>query len=145
MPAWLLWLIAAAGLGVAELVTLDLVLLMFAGAALVAVLVALVGAPVVLQLLAFAAAGAALLVLVRPVARKHLQANAIERRDGVEVFVGRIGTVTESVDDRSGRIRIGGDEWTAVTRTPSERFAVGAQVRVMAIEGATAVVSGDMV
>lgn len=145
MPAWLIWLIAAAGLGVAELLTLDLVLLMFAGAALVAVLVALVGAPVALQLLAFGAAGAALLVLVRPVAKKHLQANAIEHRDGVEVFVGRIGTVTESVDDRSGRIRIGGDEWTAVTRTPLERFDVGTQVRVMAIEGATAVVSGDMV
>ncbi len=82
---------------------------------------------------------------MRPVARRHLQQNALDTRDGVQVFVGRIGTVTEVVDDRSGRIRIGGDEWTAVTRTPLERFDVGAQVRVMAIEGATAVVSGDMV
>lgn len=145
MPAWLLWLIAAAGLGLAELLTLDLVLLMFAGAALLTVLAALIGAAVVVQLLTFAAAGAALLLVVRPVARRHLQLNAAEQRDGVEVFIGRIGTVTEQVDDRSGRIRIGGDEWTAVARTSLERFDVGAQVRVMAIEGATAVVSGDMV
>lgn len=145
MPAWLIWLIAAGLLGAAEIFTLDLVLLMFGGAALATAGVALLGGPVLLQLITFIVAALGLLVLVRPVAARHLTERNPKQIDGAQVFVGRIGTVTEAVDEHRGRIKIGGDEWSAVAQTSLEQFDVGTQVRVMSIRGATAVVSGDMV
>lgn len=145
MAAWLVWLIGAGLLGVAEVFTLDLVLLMFAGGGLAAGLVALLGGPVILQLITFAVVSLGLLVFVRPVAATHLKNRTPEQIDGAQVFVGRIAVVSERVDEHEGRIRIDGDEWTAVTETSIENFEVGARVRVMEIRGATAVVSGDLV
>lgn len=145
MPAWLIWLIAAGLLGVAEILTLDLVLLMFAGAAVATVGAALLGGPVPVQLITFIVVSVGLLFLVRPVAARHLLDRSPHQVDGAQVFVGRLGMVTETVDDRHGRIKINGDEWSAVALTSLERFEVGERVRVMDIRGATAVVSGDLV
>lgn len=145
MPAWLIWLIAAGLLGAAELFTLDLVLLMFGAAALATAGVALLGFPVAAQLITFIIASLGLLVLVRPVAARHLRDRSPDQVDGAQVFVGRLGVVSQPVDENGGRIKIGGDEWSAVAQTPLDRFEVGATVRVMEIRGATAVVSADMI
>lgn len=144
MPAWLIWLIAAGLLGVAELLTLDLVLLMFGGAALVTFGAALLGAPVFAQLVTFIVAALGLLILVRPIAARHIRSRSPDQVDGAQVFVGRLGVVSQTVDETGGRIKIGGDEWSAVVQTPPDRFEVGSTVRVMSIKGATAVVSADV-
>ena len=70
---WAAWLLLAVGLGVAEMVSLDQILLMVAVGALVGGLVALAGAPFILQVLLAAGASGAMLMLVRPslVARLH--------------------------------------------------------------------------
>jgi membrane protein implicated in regulation of membrane protease activity len=145
MPAWLIWLIGSGLLAVAEIFTLDLVLLMFAGAGLVTAGVAVLGAPVLAQLITFVVVSVGLLFVVRPVAARHLHNRTPEQVDGAQVYIGRLGVVSERVDEHSGRIKIGGDEWSAVTQTSIEQFDVGATVRVMEIRGATAVVSGDLV
>src|ERR1700710_1905326 len=69
---WLLWLIAAGLFAGGEVASLDLVLLMFAGGALGGMSVALLSDDVVLQLIAFVVVSAALLAVVRPVAKRHL-------------------------------------------------------------------------
>lgn len=145
MPVWLIWLIGTGLLAIAEIFTLNLVLLMFAGAALVTAGVALVGAPVLVQLITFVVISVGMLFVVRPVAARHLHNRTPDQIDGAQVFIGRVGVVTERVDENSGRIKIEGDEWTAVTQTSVEQFDIGARVRVMEIRGATAVVSGDLV
>ena len=53
MAAWLLWLIAAGLFAAGEMVSLDLVLLMFAGGALGGMAVALLGGATALQMIAF--------------------------------------------------------------------------------------------
>jgi membrane protein implicated in regulation of membrane protease activity len=50
--------------------------------------------------------------------------------------------VTRPVDRHSGRIRLGADEWTARSQYGGEAFPVGATVRILQVDGATAVV-GD--
>ncbi len=145
MPAWLIWLIGSGLLAVAEIFTLDLVLLMFAGAALATAGVALLGAPVLVQLITFIVASVGLLFVVRPIAARHLRERNPRQVDGAQVYIGRLGVVTERVDEHRGRIKIDGDEWSAVTETAIEQFDIGAKVRVMEIRGATAVVSGDLV
>jgi membrane protein implicated in regulation of membrane protease activity len=135
-----LWLIAAGLFVAGEVVSLDLVLLMFGGGAVGGLAVALVGGPVVLQLLAFVAVSLALLTVVRPIARRHLEAATPQTAIGVAAVVGRTAKVTRPVDRHGGRIRLGADEWTARTQHGGETFEVGAIVRILEVEGATAVV-----
>jgi membrane protein implicated in regulation of membrane protease activity len=142
MAAWLLWLIAAGLFAAGEVVSLDLVLLMFAGGALGGTAVALLGGATVLQLVAFIAISGVLLALVRPIAKKHLTERTPLQIDGVNNLIGRTAKVTREIDSSSGRIRMGADEWSARTQHSGERFAVGDTVRILQVDGATAVV-GD--
>jgi membrane protein implicated in regulation of membrane protease activity len=139
----LLWLIAAGLFAGGEVASLDLVLLMFAGGALGGMTVALVGGAVVFQFVAFIAVSIALLAVVRPIATKHLtEGPPHPQLDGVNSVVGRTARVTQAVDRHSGRIKLGADEWSARTQHSGECFAIGETVRILEVEGATAVV-GD--
>jgi membrane protein implicated in regulation of membrane protease activity len=142
MAPWLLWLIAAGLFAAGEIVSLDLVLLMFAGGALGGMAVALVGGATVLQLIAFIVVSGMLLALVRPLAQRQLTDSTPLQLDGVNTLIGRTAKVTRDVDVDGGRIRMGADEWTARTQHSGERFAVGETVRILQVDGATAVV-GD--
>jgi membrane protein implicated in regulation of membrane protease activity len=85
----------------------------------------------------------ALLAVVRPIATRHLaEGPAHPQLDGVRSVVGRTARVTQAVDRHSGRIRLGADEWSARTQHSGETFAIGDTVRILEVEGATAVV-GD--
>jgi membrane protein implicated in regulation of membrane protease activity len=116
------------------------VLLMFAGGALGGMSAAFLTDSVPLQLLAFALVSVALLVVVRPVAKRHLIDRTPEQIDGVAVYVGRTAVVSQRVDNDSGRIRMGHDEWTARTQLDDEVFEVGDEVRIVQIEGPVAFV-----
>jgi membrane protein implicated in regulation of membrane protease activity len=137
---WVLWLIAAGLFAAGEVVSVDLVLLMFAGGALGGAGVAVLGGPVVLQLLAFVVVSLALLGVVRPIAKRHLAVTGPGPAIGAAAVIGRTATVTRPVDRHSGRIRLGADEWTARSQHTGETFAVGEVVRILEVEGATAVV-----
>jgi membrane protein implicated in regulation of membrane protease activity len=142
MAAWVLWLIAAGLFAAGEVVTLDLVLLMFAGGALGGMAVALAGGAVAFQLIAFVVISLALLAVVRPIATKHLTNSTPLQLDGVDAVVGRTAKVTQAVDGHGGRIKLGADEWSARSQHSGEAFAIGDTVRILQVDGATAVV-GD--
>jgi membrane protein implicated in regulation of membrane protease activity len=142
MDPWLLWLIAAGLFAAGEIVSLDLVLLMFAGGAVAGMTVALLGGATVLQLVAFIAISGLLLAVVRPIARRHLTERTPLQLDGVDSLIGRTAKVTREIDFSGGRIRMGADEWSARTQHSGESFAVGDVVRILQVDGATAVV-GD--
>jgi len=142
MAAWVLWLIAAGLFAGGEILTLDLVLLMFAGGALGGTAVALAGGAVAFQLIAFIVVSLALLAVVRPIARKHLENSTPLQLDGVDGLVGQTAVVSRAVDAAGGRIRVGADEWSARTQYEGEAYAIGETVRILQIDGATAVV-GD--
>lgn len=141
---WVLWLIAAGLFAAGEVVSVDLVLLMFAGGSLGGVAVALLGGPVVLQLLAFVGVSLALLTVVRPIARRHLTVSGPGPAIGAAAVVGRTATVTRPIDRHGGRIKLGADEWTARSQHSAETFDVGEVVRILEVEGATAVVGESL-
>ncbi|WP_448628070.1 NfeD family protein [Geodermatophilus sp. URMC 64] len=142
MDPWVLWLIASGLFAAGELVSLDLVLLMFAGGALGGMVVALVGGAVVFQLVAFVAVSLALLAVVRPIAKRHLEQSTPLQLDGVDTLIGKTARVTQAVDRHSGRIKLGADEWSARSQFDGDAFAIGQTVRILKVEGATALV-GD--
>jgi len=137
---WAAWLLLAVALGVAEMVSLDLILLMVAVGALVGALVALAGAPLILQVLLAAGASGAMLMLVRPslVARLHDGPTLVS---GHNKLVGQQGVVTEELSALNpGRVKVGGEIWSACPYDEGLTIPSGATVEVFAIRGATAYV-----
>jgi membrane protein implicated in regulation of membrane protease activity len=139
MMAWIVWLIVAAVLGVAELVTFTFALGLIAVGACVAAAVAALSLGLPFQLLAFVAASGAGLGLVLPIARKHIKQPPL-LRTGPAALVGRHAQVLEEVTAHSGRVRIGGEEWSARAYDETLVIPVGGTVDVLQIEGATALV-----
>ncbi|GAA3130957.1 NfeD family protein [Planomonospora alba] len=140
MEDWVIWLVLAVVLGVAEIFTLTTALGLLGGAALVAGLAALIGLPVPLQLIVFAGALGAGVAVVRPIAKRHLRPLPPGQRFGVQALIGKTAYVTSEVTGRGGRIRIGGEEWSARAYDETLVIPAGAAVDVMEIEGATALV-----
>ncbi|MEU3854396.1 NfeD family protein [Streptomyces sp. NPDC029554] len=138
MP-WFVWLLAAGVLGAAEFFALTLVFGLLAGAALVAAVVAGVGVGVLGQLVAFAIAGVAGLVVVRPIALRHVAQQPLTR-EGSDALIGRRAEVVQEVTAARGLIRLCGEEWSARALDESLVIPVGSMVDVMEIEGATAIV-----
>ena len=137
--AWLFWLAAAVLLGIAEFFTLMLVFGLLAGAALVAAVVAGLGASVPLQLIAFAVTGGIGLVAVRPVAKRHLALPPVSR-DGSDALVGRSALVTREVSATGGLVHLSGEDWTARPYDEDLVIPPGVRVDVFEIDGATALV-----
>ncbi|PRX97242.1 NfeD family protein [Allonocardiopsis opalescens] len=139
MPYWVIWLIAAGLLGIAEMFTLTLALGLIAIAALVAGIVGAVGVGFAGQVVAFVIAAAAGLLVVRPIAKRHIKEPPV-LRTGVAALVGRSAEVTEEVTGSSGRVRLAGEDWSARAYDETLVIPAGATVDVMEIDGATAVV-----
>jgi membrane protein implicated in regulation of membrane protease activity len=61
-------------------------------------------------------------------------------RTGTAALEGARAVVLQRVDLDGGRVRIGGEEWSARAFMADQVFEPGANVEVMKIEGATALV-----
>jgi membrane protein implicated in regulation of membrane protease activity len=134
------WIIVAAVLGVAELLTLTAALGLLAVAGLAAAGAAALGFGFPAQFATFAVVAVAGLVLVRPLVRRHLRPQPGQHRFGVAALVGRQARVVQEVTGHTGRVRIGGEEWSARSYDESLVIPPGATVDVIEIEGATALV-----
>ena len=140
MPAWLIWAIAAVLLAVGEIFTPGMFFLgPVALAAVVAGVVALLGPGLAVQLIVFIAGAVASVWFLRPVARRHLHMPAA-LRTGTAALEGTKAVVLQRVDVNGGRVRIGGEEWSARSYMEDEVYEPGTRVEVAKIEGATALV-----
>ena len=139
MESWIAWLVLAALLGVAEVMTTTLAFGLLAVAAGVAAVVGGVGLGLPFQIGAFAVAAAAGLGVVRPLAVRHIRQPPL-LRTGTSALVGRSAIVLEEVTAQGGRVRIGGEVWSARSYDESQVLPAGSSVDVFAIEGATALV-----
>jgi len=137
--AWIVWLIVAAVLAVAELATTTFALGLIAVGACLAAAVAALDLGLPFQLLAFIVASGAGLGLVLPVARRHVKQPPL-LKTGPAALIGRHAQVLEEVNGHGGRIRIGGEVWSARSYDETLVIPVGDTVDVMQIEGATALV-----
>ncbi|HEY7047616.1 MAG TPA: NfeD family protein [Jatrophihabitantaceae bacterium] len=139
MPAWLIWVIAAAILAGAETLSLDLVLIMCAGGAAGGAVTAALGGGALLQVVVAIVVSAVLLGFVRPIAKRHLVGIGTHQT-GSAALVGKQAVVLRAVDAHDGRVRLNGAEWSARSYDQTQTLPVGVTVRVMEIDGATAVV-----
>ena len=141
---WLFWIGGALLLVVIETVTADLTFLMTAGGALGGGLTSFLGGPLWAQVVVFACVSTLLLFAVRPWAKRRLAATTPQMKTNVDALIGRSATTITAVDDGGGRVRLGGEEWSARLAPVVQgttRLEAGASVIVTEIDGAVAVVA----
>lgn len=139
----IIWLVVLAILLVIEFLTLGLTTVWFAGGALVAFLVSLLGGPLLLQLLLFIAVSVVLLLFTRPLAVKYL--NKDVQKTNVDSIPGQKGIVTATIDNlkAEGQVTIQGMEWSARAKN-GNIIEKGKVVKVTAVEGVKLIVEEDM-
>jgi membrane protein implicated in regulation of membrane protease activity len=137
---FVVWIVAAVVLAIGEVLTpgaffLGPVALAAGAAAIVALVAGGVASTIV-----FIVAALLSLAVLRPIARRHVRMPQL-LRTGTDALVGRKAVVTRRVDAVGGRVRIGGEEWSARAYLDDGVYAEGATVDVVRIEGATALVA----
>ena len=137
---WEAWLGLAILLGVAEMFSLDLILLMLAVGAMAGMVTAAFDANLVIQILVAAAASVGALALVRPNLVKRLETGP-DLRLGHGKLVGQQARVTEQISAlEHGQIKLAGEIWTAAPYDEHLVIEPGETVEVFQIRGATAYV-----
>lgn len=138
--AWQTWMLLAVVLGGLEMLGLELFLVMLAGGAVVGGLTALLGGPFALQLGLAMVTSVALLGLVRPniVGKLHSGPKLVT---GHNSLIGHRATVLRQLStSEPGRVKVQGEEWTALPYDEDDEIETGAVVDVVMIKGATAYV-----
>ena len=140
----MVWLIIGIALVVAEVFTVDLVLLMLAAGAFAGAGTALVTDSIVAQVLVFAVVSVLALAGVRPLIKKRMLHHA---DDGTPLSVAAVegfeAVVLERVDTDHGLVKIQGDTWTARVFDATQVLEPGERVKVVDVKGATALVWKD--
>lgn len=139
--AWVVWVVVAVALAVGEVLTPGMFFLgPVALAAAAAAIVSLLGGGGIASTLVFIVGALLSLAFLRPIARRHVHLPALSRT-GTDALVGKKALVTRRVDAHGGRVRIGGEEWSARSYLDGQVLDEGKTVDVIQIEGATALVA----
>ncbi len=138
--AAIVWLVAGILLAAAEMLTGDFTLLMLGAAALATAGVSgLADTSLIVDAIVFGVSSAALVFLVRPMLLRRF-ATPPPTPTNVDALPGKTARVLEAVNEHTGRVKIGGEVWSARPLDPGEEYAEGETVYVMKIDGAHAVV-----
>jgi membrane protein implicated in regulation of membrane protease activity len=138
MEAWHWWLIAAIILITLEIFTCDFLLATFGIACLGGCLAAVFGAEFTIQLAVFVAASIVVLSFVRPAVLRQLHRSSENFPTNVDGVAGQTGTVTTTVGGagKPGRVKIGGEEWRAISQD-GETLDEGLSIEVVSVDSAT--------
>ena len=138
---WLAWVGLALALGAIEAASVNFVFVMLSGGALAGAVATAAGAPFAGQVIAAVGVAAALLLMVRPIVKRHFLVPEGDAGIGAVAQVGRSALVLQTVTEHEGRVKLGGETWSARTAPDTAACLPGQEVRVVSIEGATAIVS----
>ena len=112
----------------------------FAAGSLAAMIVSLLGGQIWLQALVFLVVSAGLLLLLRPIVKKHFTPKLT--KTNIDSVIGSTGLVTVEIQNNmaAGQVKLGAMEWTARS-TSGEVIPVGTLIKADRIEGVKVFVS----
>lgn len=130
----IVWLVLMIVFLLLEAGTVSMVTIWFAVGALAAMIASLFGAELWLQIVLFAVISAALLLALRPLARKYFTPRLA--KTNVDAVVGEEGLVTATIDNTraAGQVKLGHMEWSARS-TSGEILEEGTRIKVDKVEG----------
>lgn len=140
---WLAWMGLALILVAIEAATVDFVFVMLAGGALMGAVAAAAGAPIIVQVIIAVVVALLLIGVVRPIVKRQFGDSEASHGIGAASLAGRLGRVIETVTETDGRIKLAGETWSARVPPGTPPCEPGEEVRVVSIDGATAVVTNQ--
>jgi len=140
MDDWLYWLAGSAVLVIAELFSLDLVLLMLATGGLAGMVTALFTDNIVIEAAVALVVALGMLAVVRPSLAKKLHRGPELTLGTAKLIGARAVAVGEISAHTSARVKIDGEDWAAKPYDETLVIAPGTAVEVLEIRGATAYV-----
>lgn len=134
-----IWLALIVVFGIVEASTANLVTIWFAVGSAAALIGSFLGAPVWLQIVLFIAVSAAVLLLLRPLAKKFI--NGKKQPTNADRVLGAVCPVTEDIDNvmGTGAVSVDGKQWSART-ADGTKIPRGDLVRTMYIQGVKLIV-----
>lgn len=134
------WLILFALLLVIEIFTMGLTTIWFAGGALAAMVVCMLGGNIWIQCIAGIAVSFLLLLFTRPFAVRYV--NRAREKTNADGLIGQNACVTEAIDNvrGTGKAQVRGQEWTARAAAGGKIIDAGKTVEIEAIEGVKLIV-----
>ena len=129
------WLLIFIVLLVIEIGTMGLTTIWFAGGALAAFIMGIIGFGTGVQIAVFSIVSIVLLVSTRPIALKYF--NKERQKTNAESLIGKQALVLEEVDTlhNKGVVEVNGQEWSAKTEEPSGVIAKKTVVTIEGIQG----------
>lgn len=139
----IVWLILIIVFLILEIATVGLTSIWFAGGALAALILNLLGAGPVWQIAVFFIVSAVLLIFTRPFAQKYINSN--RTKTNYEEVIGKLVKVTEKIDNmnETGTAVVNGQEWTARAKNPQDIIEASSIVRVVEIKGVKLIVERE--
>ncbi len=125
------WLIVVVVMAVIEIITLGLTTIWFAGGALAAFIVSLLGANLLVQSILFVVVSVVLLAVTRPLAVEFL--NKDRAKTNAESLIGKTAVVQQEIDNlkAAGMVTVDGQEWSARS---ADDTVIPAETRVEILE-----------
>lgn len=144
MPNVYVWLIIFVICVILEAMTAGLATIWFAGGALVALLLALLGVDLIWQVLAFVVISLLLLVFTRPLACKYINRRTA-KTNVVDSIIGRSAVVTEEINNilATGKVTVDGMPWTARSEDGETVIPIGTEVTVVSLTGVKCIVKAQ--
>ena len=135
----LYWLIGVVVLLAIELLTMGLTTIWFAGGALVAFGVTVVGGGRLLQIIVFLVVSFLLLFFTRPLATKFF--NGKREKTNIDSLIGKEAKVTKTIDNfnQQGTVFVNGMEWSARAEDDTI-IKEGEKIQIKKIEGVKLIV-----
>lgn len=132
------WIALIIIFAVLEALTMGLTTIWFAGAALIALLAAMIGLSVPVQIGVFLISSALLIYFTKPLAKDFLHIGS--EKTNVEAVIGLDGPVIKGIERyATGQVKINGQIWSALSED-GEPIEVGVKVQVVAVEGVKLIV-----
>ena len=134
------WLILFVVLLIIEICTMGLTTIWFAGGALVAFVMGIIGFGTTVQIIVFLIVSVLLLVMTRPIALKYF--NKERQKTNAESLIGQQALVLEDVDTLHARglVEVNGQEWSAKTDDPEGFIKKNMVVVIDGIQGVKLIV-----
>ena len=134
----IIWAVLIVFFTLVEAFTLGLTSIWFAVGSLAALIASALGFNLIVQFIAFIVVAIILLVYTRPLARKIFKVG--QNKTNVDALIGKTGVVTmPNVNSDLGQAKLNGQVWTFKGQD-HDRYEVGEEVEVLAIEGVKLIV-----
>lgn len=126
-----IWLVIFIVLVIIELITINLVTIWFAIAAVFTLLVDIITRNTMLEIIVFIVSSFLLLLLTKPLIKK-IKVKKVEATN-LDMVINKIGIVTEDINqDKIGEVKVLGKRWSAYSSTKIKKDE---KVKILSIDG----------